>query len=90
MSGLWFIKFVHSGPVPIESGYGVRQLARCFGAVEGSGDLREKVVGQEIYFSTDEFGIFAGFTPTDEWTGPELEFGDEMDDEDALMAGLES
>ena len=69
MSGLWQllidteegIEVVH-----IESGTGVRALASCFGASEGSGDLEEKIIGQEIFFSTDCMGVMEGFTPVDE------------------------
>ncbi len=56
----------------IESRFGVRQLAACFGATEGSGDLQEKIEGQEIVYSVDSFGVLIGFTPLDEWEGPDI------------------
>ncbi len=52
--------------VHIESGYGVRNLATCFGASEGNGDLQEKIEGQEIYYSTDFMGVLEAFTPVGE------------------------
>jgi hypothetical protein len=94
MSGLWTLIFQDGRSVLVESGFGVRQLAACFGATEGSGDLLEKVVGQEIVFSTDDFGmlggidraILAGFTPIEEWTGPDLEIGVDYDDDEIKEA----
>jgi hypothetical protein len=82
MSGLWMLAFQSGRIAHIESGYGVRQLAACFGASEGSGDLSERITGQDIYWSTDEFGVFAGFTPAEEWTGDHLEVGDSVEFQD--------
>lgn len=79
MSGLWMIAFQSGRIAHLESGHGTRQLAACFGATEGSGDLNEKLVGQDIYWSPDEFGIFAGFTPAEDWTGQQLEIGDTLE-----------
>ena len=66
MSGLWMLHFEDGEMVHIESGYGLRALASAFGAREGSGDLLKKIVGKEIYYSTDFMGVMEGFTPTDE------------------------
>ena len=66
MSGLWSLIFEDGDVVHIGSGYGVRNLAAAFGATEGSGDLLEKIAGQEIYYSTDDFGVLEAFTPVDE------------------------
>ena len=72
MSGLWLLGFESGRSIHIESGYGVRQLAHCFGATEGSGDLLEKTFGQEIVWSPDEMGlILGGFTPLADWEGPD-------------------
>jgi hypothetical protein len=72
MSGLWLLQFESGRSVHIESGYGVRQLASCFGATEGSGDLLDKIVGKVVYWSYDEMGlVLGGFTPVDE-AGEEL------------------
>lgn len=69
MSGLWTLHFEDGTSVHLESGFGVRQLAACFGAHEGTGDLQEKIKGQEIVYTEDAFGILEGFTPAEEWDG---------------------
>jgi len=68
MSGLWTLVFSDGTSVHIESGHGVRGLAAAFGAREGTGDLMEKITGQEIYYTTDEMGlgILEGFTPVED------------------------
>lgn len=63
MSGLWTLQFDDGSLVHIESGYGVRALASCFGATEGAGDLLEKIIGKEIYYSVDAFGVLEGSRP---------------------------
>lgn len=73
MSGLWTLHFEEGGSVHIGSGYGVRTLSACFGASEGSGDLLEKIVGKEIFYSTDAFGVLEAFTPVEEADGDLLE-----------------
>lgn len=72
MSGLWTMSFDNGDTVFVESGTGVRALAACFDAHEGTGDLLEKVIGQEIVYSVDAFNILYGFTPANEWEGPEI------------------
>jgi len=72
LSGLWLLAFEDGRICYVESGTGVRALARCFGATEGTGDLQEKICGQRIVYSVDEFGVLMGFTPVDEWAGPEI------------------
>ena len=72
MSGLWNIHFEDGNSCHIESGYGVRQLAACFGAREGTGDLQDKIEGQDIIYSVDCMNILCGFTPTSEWEGPPI------------------
>ena len=79
MSGLWSIHFENGGMAYVGSGSGVRALANCFGASEGRGDLFEKVKGQDIVFSVDCVGVLEAFTPIDEWYGPEIEIGEEID-----------
>ena len=68
-SGLWTLK-IESGPgvevVHIESGHRLRQLATYFGYIEGSGNINEKLQGQEIYYSTEFLNVLDGFTPLDE------------------------
>ena len=84
MSGLWTLHFEDGKSCHIESGYGMRQLASCFNAHEGTGDIQEKIAGQELVYSVDEFGVLCGFTPLDDWEGPEIpiEGIDEEDDEE--------
>jgi hypothetical protein len=65
MSGLWMLEFEDAPPVYIGSGYGVRQLAACFGATEGSGDILEKIKGKRIRFTRDFIGEIEGFSPVD-------------------------
>lgn len=65
MSGLCQLQ-LDSEIVHIESGYGVRHLASCFGATEGSGDLMEKIEGQVIWYSTDFMGVLESFIPDDQ------------------------
>ena len=71
MSGLWHLN-ISGRIVHIESGYGVRNLAYCFGATEGTGDLQEKIIGQEIVYTVDDFGVLEGFTPIGDWEGDEI------------------
>jgi len=83
MSGLWQLIFTDGYTCFIESGYGVRNLAACFGATEGTGDLQEKIEGQEIVFSVDGLNVLEGFTPADDWEGPEIpEEGIEEEEEE--------
>lgn len=86
MSGLWTLHFQNGDSCYIESGFGVRQLAACFGATEfKKGDLFEKIKDQEIIYSVDDFNVLYGFTPSDEWEGPEIpEEGIEEDEFDVL------
>ena len=72
MSGLWNLHFEDGTSVHIESGHGVRQLAACYGAHEGTGDLQDSIEGQDIIYSVDCFNILCGFTPTHEWEGPPI------------------
>lgn len=67
MSGIWMLHFEDGSSIPIESGSGVRALARAFGAREGSGDLMDKIVGQTIDYVYDDMGLcMAGFNPVEE------------------------
>jgi hypothetical protein len=78
MSGLWTLVFMDGTRVHIESGHGVRQLAECFGATEGKGDLQDKIRNQDVYYSVDAFGVLEAFTPADEWKGEELLMGEDI------------
>ena len=56
----------------VESGMGLRGLARCFGATEGKGDLFDKIKGQEILYTVDFMNVLVGFTPANELQGPAM------------------
>lgn len=71
LSGL-ALMYVGDEVVYVESGIGLRSLASCFGAHEGTGDLNEKIQGQEIVYSVDHMNVLCGFTPIDQWEGPEI------------------
>jgi hypothetical protein len=73
MSGLWTLIFEDGSSAHIESGFGVRSLAACFGATEGTGDLMEKIEGEEIVFGVDDFGIVEWFIPSEHWGGPDTD-----------------
>ena len=45
--------------VMIESGFGLRQVARVFGSLQDA-------VGKRIEYTVDEFGIMTGFNAIDE------------------------
>lgn len=66
-SGLAELNFTDGCSVMIESGFGLRQLAACFGASEGRGDLIQKIRGERIVYTLDDFGILAGFSPYSEF-----------------------
>lgn len=57
-SGLAVIMFTDGTTVCIESGFGLRQLANAFNG---------KVIGQEIVFSVDEFGLMDSFCPAEDY-----------------------
>jgi len=80
------IALMHVGDdvVYVESGYGLRSLAACFGAREGEGDLNEKIRGEEIVYSVDHMNVLCGFTPAGQWEGPEIpEEGIEEDEQES-------
>lgn len=72
LSGLWNLHFEDGSSCHIESGYGVRQLAACYGCREGIDNLQDHIEGQDIIYTVDCFNILCGFTPTTEWDGPPI------------------
>jgi hypothetical protein len=66
-SGIANLNFTDGSSVMIESGFGVRQLAACYGADMFEGDLIDKIRGQQIVYTVDDFGILAGFSPYSEF-----------------------
>lgn len=75
ISGLWQLGFTDGTTIYIESGTGVRALAHCFGATEGTGDLLDKIVGQEIVYTTSEDSplVMGRFTPAAMWDAMRFE-----------------
>jgi hypothetical protein len=73
MSGLATL-VIDGQPVMCENGATVRALHNCFGDVIAAGHTVDSsaFAGKEIVYSVDDMGVLIGFTPTDEWTGPEI------------------
>jgi len=73
-SGLGFLEFYDRAPVPCENAPTVRALDSCFGdfiAANHSID-NTAIAGREIAFSVDAIGVLFGFTPLEQWSGPEI------------------
>ena len=77
LAGIKHLVFSDGKRIAIESGYGVRNLARYFGASEGKGDLQNKIRNQDIYYSVDALGVLEWFLPAAEWKGKEMLIGEE-------------
>ena len=60
-SGIALLAFTNGKLVYVESGCGLRSLASCFGAIEGKGDLLEKIVGRKIRYETDCMNVMEWF-----------------------------
>ena len=82
MSGLWYLYFDNGDLVHIESGIGVRGLASAFGAIEGTGDLKEKIVvkpheiqayANALTEQTKQFGFHVYYMETSAKTGINVE-----------------
>ena len=65
-SGLALLAFTNGKLVYVESGCGLRSLAWCFGAIEGKGDLLEKIVGRKIRYETDCMNVMEWFAPLED------------------------
>jgi len=59
LSGLWHIHLDNGDFVHLESGYGARAIAACFG------DL-EKAVEKRVRYQTDWLGVLEWFEPLGE------------------------
>lgn len=73
-SGLGYL-VVDGRSIPCDNGPTVRALEACFGGVIGKAhDVvgGPSWVGKEIVYSVDEVGLLAGFTPAEDWNGPEI------------------
>lgn len=60
-SGLWQVYFEDGASCHIESGYGVRAIARCYGNLH---DVRGKL----IRYCTDCFNVMTRFEPIEDET----------------------
>lgn len=63
-SGLWEIRFRDGRTALVESGFGMRQLAR---AAEDLG--RRGIAGMRIRYRTDRLGVLEAFSPEGEREG---------------------
>ncbi len=72
-SGLGTLVF-EDNSVFCENGATVRALENCFGEVIAAGHTvnQAAIKGREVVYSVDNMGILIGFTPVDDWTGPEI------------------
>jgi len=77
-------------PVPCANPATVRALEACFGNVIAPGNTVDNVngghVGQEVYYSTDEFGLLEGFTPVEDAPRALVEFHEAQGNEDPSVA----
>lgn len=72
-SGLGFLE-IDGHPIPCENALTVRALDACFGDVIQLGHAvsSEGFEGREVVYSVDDLGLLLGFTPIEEWAGPEI------------------
>jgi hypothetical protein len=75
MSGLGYL-IIDDTPVPCDNAPTVRALDGCFGDVIKPGHTVDgdapSFVGREVVYSVDDMGVLLGFTPVEEWEGPEI------------------
>lgn len=62
-SGIALMWFRNGDMVYVESGTGLRALASCFGAHEGTGDLNKKIAGRQIRYDVDFMNVLEWFAP---------------------------
>ena len=86
-SGAYKIVFQDDSFATINSGSQLEQLAICFGATVGAGDLQEKLRGQKVVYCMTMQRELRGFTPYNEWEGVEFGEGDFMIDKDGGCSG---
>lgn len=72
-SGLGYL-VIDGTPIPCENPATVRALDGCFGDVIQPGHtlLSESFEGREVVYSVDDLGLLLGFTPIEDWDGPEI------------------
>lgn len=74
LSGIGYL-IIDGMPVMCENGATVRALDGAFGdVIEAKTHTvnNEAIKGKEIIYSVDDMGVLMGFTPVDEWEGPEI------------------
>jgi hypothetical protein len=72
MSGIGQLIFSDRPAVMCENAQTVRSLQACYGDVIDKGHTASIKSPREIVYSVDDVGLLLGFTPVDEWTGPEI------------------
>ncbi len=70
-SGLGYL-VIDGQPVLCENGATVRALQGAFGNVIDPGHTASVKGRHEVVYSIDGMGLLLGFTPIEEWTGPEI------------------
>jgi benzoyl-CoA reductase/2-hydroxyglutaryl-CoA dehydratase subunit BcrC/BadD/HgdB len=72
-SGLGFL-IIDGTPIPCENGPTVRALDDCFNNVVQPGHTvsSKSFEGREVMYSVDDLGLLLGFTPIEDWAGPEI------------------
>jgi len=71
-SGIGHLLFSDQPAVMCENAATVRALENAYGDVIDAGHKATIKSPREIVYSVDDFGLLLGFTPADEWTGPEI------------------
>jgi hypothetical protein len=71
MSGMGYL-VIDGKPVMCENAQTVRALQGAYGDVIDKGHTASIKSPREIIYSVDDIGLLIGFTPIEEWTGPEI------------------
>ncbi len=73
-SGLATLHFYGRPSIHCENAPTARALDACFGDVIAHGHTVDSsaIDGKEVIYSVDDMGILYGFTPVEDWTGPEI------------------
>ncbi len=72
-SGMGYL-IIDGKPIPCDNAPTVRALEGCFGNVIARGHSvnNDAIKGKEVVYSVDGIGLLLGFTPVEDWTGPEI------------------
>jgi hypothetical protein len=71
-SGIGQLLFSDQSAVMCENGATVRALQGFFGNVIDDGHKASIKSPREIVYSVDDMGLLLGFTPVEDWNGPEI------------------